>query len=242
MKPLIFFFMILLTSCSLGSLPIPMESDIPLEESVDATQDSSSIDSESSTSSSSNTSSSEYPAAATSSSDTPEEEFVETPVEPFNWARVLITEVVTDPQQDHGESGEGNGIPFDAEPGSGTVGSSDEYVEIYNGTDATVDLTGWSLTMSDGTDEVLSFSDSSFDSYFSAGGDVTNFSSGEFMVIGNPDGSLNNEIALELFNDLGETVDSVNVDDANASDVSDEAYFRDVDGVWGQGEATPGVF
>lgn len=230
---LVVFF---LTSCSLGSLPIPISDDLSVE-----TQSSESEEAESTASDSSTTSSSgEYPSLdPSSSSDSVEEEV---PLEPFDWSRVLITEVVTDPQQDHGESGAGNGIVFDAIPGSGTVGSSDEYVEIYNGTDATVDLTGWSLTMSDGTDEVLSFSDSSFDSYFSAGGDVTNFSSGEFMVIGNPDGSLNNEIALELFNDLGESLDSVFVEDANANDISDEAYYRDADGVWGQGGVTPGAF
>jgi len=161
--------------------------------------------------------------------------------DPFDWARVLITELVTDPQQDHSESGEGNGILFDSTPGTGTIGSTDEYIEIFNGTEESLNISAWSLNMADGTDESQMLSEG-WDTYFSLGGDIDNISSGEFLVLGNPDGSMNNSISIELLDEAGEIVDFVDVKDANASGIEDEAYYRDSDGMWIQGEGSLGGF
>lgn len=160
---------------------------------------------------------------------------------PIDTNRVLISEVVTDPMQDHNESTFGNGVLFDAEPGSGTVGSTDEYVEIYNGTDLAVSLLGWTLTMEDGTDEVQTLGEDVENSYFSSGGGFENFQPGEFVVLGNPAGSINNEVTLTLSDENQELVDSIYVEDANADDLATEAYVLDVEeGLWEQGFATPG--
>ncbi len=43
---------------------------------------------------------------------------------------IVITEMVLDPQQDWNDSAGGNGIPFDATPGSGAVDADDIWVEI----------------------------------------------------------------------------------------------------------------
>lgn len=173
--------------------------------------------------------------------DVDEENSEDGAINEFDWQRVLITEVVTDPQQDHNDSSGGNGISFDDEPGDGTVGSTDEYIEIYNGTEDDVDLKGWILNMVDGTDETQNIEDEDWDLYFNQGGTVTEFGSGEILVLGNPTGEINNSLTLELINDGGETVDSLVVDDANAQDLEDEAYQITEDGSWEAGEATPGT-
>jgi hypothetical protein len=160
---------------------------------------------------------------------------------PFDWNYLLITEVVTDPQQDHSESAEGNGILFDGVSGTGTIGSTDEYIEIYNGTDDVVDLSLFGLTMMDGTDETEYVTDIE-DTYFSLNGSLELFGPGEFVVLGNPQGALNNSISIELWDGAGDIVDLVSIDDANATGIDDEAYYRDVDGEWEMGVATPGSF
>lgn len=160
---------------------------------------------------------------------------------PFDWQRVVLTEIVTDPQQDHGESSGGNGVPFDDIPGSGTIGATDEFIEIYNGTDETIDLTNWSILMIDGTDETQVLDASTSDLFFSQGGSVEQLQAGELVVIGNPDGSMNNSITVELFDGSGNTVDQVSIEDANANDETDESYQRDEDGFWQMGAASPGL-
>lgn len=170
----------------------------------------------------------------------PEEE-TET-VSDFDWQRVLITEVVTDPQQDHNESQSENGILFDAFPGLGTVGSTDEYIEIFNGTDQTLDVSEWSLRMLDGTDEMQELNDEELDLHFSNEGNLQELGPGEFLVVGNPAGSLNNAITIELLDQVGEAIDTVTIEDANSDGMEDEAYYLLPDGSWDQGYASPGYF
>lgn len=160
----------------------------------------------------------------------------------FDWQQILITEVVPDPQQDHSESSVGNDVLFDEIPGTGTVSSSDEFIEIFNGTDETVDVSSWSLNMVDGTDVNQGLNDSEWDKYFSAGGSLEQLGSGEFLVLGDPEGTINNTVSLELLNEVGEVIDSVEIEDANAAGVDDESYYRGPDGEWLQGLASPGYF
>lgn len=154
--------------------------------------------------------------------------------------RILITEVVTDPQQDHSDSTDGNGILFDDIPGTGTIGSTDEYIELYNGTNENYDLTNWMIRMEDGTDEEQYLSDEDSDYYYSQGGSLSNFQSGEVLVIGNPVGNMKNTIWIEVLDADGNIVDAVDIEDSNADGYDDEAYYLDPLGSWGQGEATPG--
>ncbi|MBF0106165.1 MAG: lamin tail domain-containing protein [Deltaproteobacteria bacterium] len=162
--------------------------------------------------------------------------------EKFDWERILITEIVTDPQQDHGESTPENGIPFDPFAGTGIIGTTDEYIEIFNGTEAAVDLSGWRVEMKDGTDETQALNDSAWSMYFSNDGKLDSFESGEFLVLGNPAGSINNSLLLELYDEQDQLVDSVDVQDANAEDLTDEAFYRGADGEWLSGPASPGGF
>lgn len=173
---------------------------------------------------------------------TQNEENLSEPVVFFDWQRVLLTEVVTDPQQDHSDSEGGDEVSFDEHPGSGTISSSDEYVEIYNGTLDEVDVSEWSLGMFDGTDELQDLNDDKLDLFFSEEGSLEKLGAGEFLIVGNPGGALNNSILIELYDENGGVVDSVDVENANASDWNDEAYYRDENGEWLQGWASPGFF
>jgi len=181
-----------------------------------------------------------YPEVSTGGNE--EDVNVEEAVEEFDWNRILFTEAVTDPQQDHSESTEENGILFDPYPGTGTVGSTDEYIEIFNGTDSAVDVSLWSLNMVDGTDVQQDLNSSDWDVYFSNEGSLESFGAGEFLVLGNPEGAMNNSISFELTNEDGEIVDALEVDDANASDLNDEAYTLSADGTWNMDFASPGYF
>ncbi|MBI4412009.1 MAG: hypothetical protein HY541_05960, partial [Deltaproteobacteria bacterium] len=153
---------------------------------------------------------------------------------------IHFTEVVTDPQQDWSDTTGGDAIAFDSIVGTGTVGTTDEWIEIKNGRDETVDLTLWRLEMLDGTDAAELFSSSSASFVFFDGGDINNFQPDEFLVIGNPSGDLKNEVTLQLFDGSDFLVDELVIDDANASGISDESYQLTDDGNWGMGEATVG--
>src|SRR3989339_312661 len=143
--------------------------------------------------------------------------------ETFDWNRVLITEVVTDPQQDHNDSEGGNGVLFDDEPGSGTVGSTDEYIEIFNGTEESLDVSKWSLNMIDGTDVLQTLDSTLWDTHSSLDDIPLEFLPGELVVFGNPDGAINNTLTLELLDEAGNVVDAVDIEDANADSTENEA-------------------
>lgn len=162
------------------------------------------------------------------------------PVFEFDFNRVLITEVVTDPQQDHAESSGGNGVPFDLIAGTGSLGTTDEYVELYNGTFESVDLRGWQIAMIDGTNVTQSLDDASWSLFFSDGGTVENFLAGEVLVLGNPKGDLKNTVQLDLVDASGNLLDSLSIEDANATGLDDESYQLNDDGLWGMDEANPG--
>ncbi|MBI5081957.1 MAG: lamin tail domain-containing protein, partial [Chloroflexi bacterium] len=157
---------------------------------------------------------------------------------------VVINEVVTDPQQDWNDSSGGDGVSFNATVGSGSVTDTDEWLELYNAGSASIDLTsgtGWVLTITDSSTDTINFLNSTGTSVFvfSNGGSLTNFQAGEYLVIGNPPGTMNNDVYLVLKNSSGTTIDEVELGnvsgvgttsdgapDGNATSVNDEAIAR----------------
>ena len=62
--------------------------------------------------------------------------------------RVVINEIVAQPKLDWNDTTGGNGVPFDATPGSGVVDASDQWIEITNTGPSEVFI-GWTLTLID---------------------------------------------------------------------------------------------
>lgn len=143
-----------------------------------------------------------------------------------------ITEVVVDPQADHSDSAGGNGVPYDTVPGSGTISTVDEFLEIYNAGAAAIDLARY----------VVEFLDTSPDSYvfesatgvvlrFSAGSSIRALLPGGFVVLGNPPGSMNNAIEVLLRAADGTLLDRFVIANGAASGAADEAFARAWDGL-----------
>ncbi len=155
--------------------------------------------------------------------------FTPTPA-PAQERAVLINEIVTDPQRDWNDSDGGNNIPFDAVPGTGAVTSTDEWIELLNTAGHSIDLTGWTLIMTDRTPATQVLGQGSAILRFSAGGSLTNFQAGERLVIGNPTGALNNDTYIELRDAGGHVIDDVEIGDDFESDGIDGAPGAGQDG------------
>jgi len=144
---------------------------------------------------------------------------------------LLVTEAVTDPESDHSESAGGNGAPYDAVPGTGTVSSVDEFVEIYNGGRTAVDLTGYVLEFLDTSPETYVFGASTGGVLLlSAGAALDLFPPGAYLLLGNPPGALNNAIDIVLRDPAGGLVDVLSVADGAATSPLDESVARVWDG------------
>lgn len=102
---------------------------------------------------------------------------------------VEITEVVTTPLRDWGDSEEA-GRPFDPLPGSGSVTDADEWVELVNHSGRALDLRTVHIQLEtmDGTPAVTQLSDPPA-AYFGAGGDFDRWLPGEALVV-RPRGSM----------------------------------------------------
>jgi len=140
---------------------------------------------------------------------------------------IHFTELVADPQSDHNESSGGNGSLFDLVPGTGSITSSDEWVELYNAGSDPIDLTGFSILFADTTPSSYVFGTTTSGTLlFSGTSAIDSFAPGDFLVLGNPPGAINNAVTLELRDSNDFLLELWEVDDANASDSADEAVAR----------------
>lgn len=147
-------------------------------------------------------------------------------------ASVVINEVVVDPQQDWNDSQGGDGVPFSSTPGVGAVTASDEWIELYNNSGITLDMTGWTLEMIDSTPTVLTLNGGGGETVvLSAGSSVTAWLPNGHLVIGNPVGDMANEVHLILRNGEGQLVDEIHIGgpgqpQGNADSPANEALAR----------------
>ncbi|MBN1878904.1 Ig-like domain-containing protein [bacterium] len=133
--------------------------------------------------------------------------------------KIVINEVVVDPQQDWNDSEGGDGIPFSDTPGSGAITTSDEWIELYNTSGQTLDLTGWTLEMIDTTPEThVIGSGSGTEIVYPTSASVTNFLPGSYLVVGNPVGSNNNDCYFILRDTASSIIDDVEIGDDPAGD------------------------
>ncbi|MBN1355913.1 Ig-like domain-containing protein [bacterium] len=156
---------------------------------------------------------------------------------------IVINEVVVDPQQDWSDSEGGDGVSFNAMPGSGSITTSDEWIEITNASSQAFDLTGWSLEMIDTTPEIHFLgSGSGVEVVYPATSTLSNFQPGSYLVIGNPVGSNNNVIYFALKNAQGLMVDDVEIGDdpegdGNGDGAPEPGEDGNADGIAGEAVA-----
>jgi Bacterial Ig-like domain len=157
---------------------------------------------------------------------------------------LVINEVVVDPQQDWNDSESGDGVPFNSIPGSGSITTSDEWIEIYNASSQTFNIMNWTLEMVDTTPEVhIIGGGSGTEVLIPPTSTLSQFEPGSYLIIGNPIGSNNNDTFFALKNTQGNIVDDVEIgddpegdgdgdgapeagEDGNADDMTNEAVAR----------------
>ncbi|MBA7705885.1 hypothetical protein ES703_114727 [subsurface metagenome] len=127
--------------------------------------------------------------------------------------KVLINEVCVTPKQDWNDSEEGVGVAFDENLGTGSPTDTDEYIEIYNNFESAIDLTGWTIEMTDsspGTDTLgASYSGTAYFGISGLSDSWDNFQDKEYLVLGNPTGSMNQSIWIVLKDANGLVIDDV---------------------------------
>ena len=129
---------------------------------------------------------------------------------------IVISEVVLAAQQDWGKSA-GVGLPFDGIPGTGTVSSRDQFIEIQNTGTVDVSLAGWSIAVidtSDGAETITPLANDAEEGVVLSlgGGSVGNIlEPGDFAVIGNPIGTVGNDALILLRDQRSVVVDKVEV-------------------------------
>ncbi len=104
---------------------------------------------------------------------------------------ILITEIVTDPRFDWDDqnSSESNlGVPFDNNVGTGNRSrNNDQWVEIYNNTTCSIDLSGWYLLMKDrDPTEIRELGLNPTKESYTPGSSLNALQSGHYMIIGDP--------------------------------------------------------
>ncbi len=167
---------------------------------------------------------------------------------------VVLNEVVTSPRTDWNDTAGGNGVAFDGEPGTGSITTSDEFIELYNGSSRAADLRGWTLEQLDGSDAVHAFGAGSSvtERFVPESSTVDHFEPGAYLVLGNPVGDNGDRTTFILRDDAGWERDRVTLGtdapEGSSTNADDESVARipdgtDTDGAsdWRKARATPGA-
>lgn len=139
---------------------------------------------------------------------------VHTESAPPDPAPVRINELCASPRQDWNDSS-GGGEPFDGVPGGGKVDSYDEWIELVSAAPGPVDLRGWHILLYEGPNLIQDARQSTRLGGTSptvrvvGGGTLDAVQSGDRVVVGNPVGSLTPSLWIELRDDQGVLVDTV---------------------------------
>lgn len=124
-------------------------------------------------------------------------------------SQVLINEVITDPQVDWSTNA------FDGTNGGGTIDSNDEWIELYISANG-LDLTGWTIEMNDGTNASGAITAGAAFvtmNYISGtGGSFTDTDAGDYLIIGQPNGSsMDATVTVVLRDNTSTLIDQVEI-------------------------------
>lgn len=138
-----------------------------------------------------------------------------------------INEVVCNPRQDWKEDDARTGY-FDGTPGTGSVGSEDEWIELLSALPSGSNLSNYTLTAYAGPNNISStrivqrLGASNAGTLtkvrvFPSTSSVSNVKPGDFIVIGDPPGSLFSDIYIEVRDDNGVLLDFVEIGGNNVA-------------------------
>ncbi|MEQ9006707.1 MAG: hypothetical protein RLP12_02410, partial [Ekhidna sp.] len=124
-------------------------------------------------------------------------------------SQVLINEVVTNPQVDWSTN------TFNGSDGLGTIDANDEWIELYI-TSNGLDLTNWTVEMNDGTDASGSIAAGgafiTMNYVSGTGGTFTNTNAGDYIVLGQPNGStMDATVTVILRDNTSALIDQVEI-------------------------------
>jgi hypothetical protein len=172
----------------------------------------------------------------------------QTEAAPASSTAVILNEICTDAQQDWNHSSGGPGAPFTNTPGTDptSLSSSDEWIELLVSPSLTqnIDLTGYTIEVFNGpnndttpvqitelTDSKVLLNEIQF--FSSAAATLASVPKGAFVVVGNPTGSMNNDVYVVLRDSTGLILDEVEIG-GNAVTTD-----RGGDGIDGAGAGAP---
>ncbi len=159
-----------------------------------------------------------------------------------------INEVVTDPQRDWNDAAG----PFDATPGTGSLGTSDEWLEIISTAACAANISTVVLAVDDSSPTAFALGTNGQVLVFSSGSSLGTFQAGGYLVVGRPSGtaSMRDDVWIRLCNGLcnaGNTnvYDDVelgtldyegdgsanNAPNGNATSTTNESVYRHPNGV-----------
>ncbi|WP_045119688.1 Ig-like domain-containing protein [Haliangium ochraceum] len=140
---------------------------------------------------------------------------------------VMMTEICVEAQQDWSHSSGNGGIPFSKTPGTGSISASDEWIELRVITPTPLDLTDYTIEIFNGpsTDgpplHITEFDDGKVDDgelrFFPATSVLTRVTTGTFVVLGNPTGSMDDDVYVILRDADGTILDEVEIGGINGS-------------------------
>jgi len=123
--------------------------------------------------------------------------------------KLLINEIVSYPLQDWSRS-DTNTNRFRGPAGNGKVDGGDQYVELYNAGSRTLNLTGFTLQIIDGSPEVTTLRQS-VETSVSSGSSMTALAPGAYAVVGNPEGFASTDAYYVLRTRCGTVLDDVEI-------------------------------
>ncbi len=130
---------------------------------------------------------------------------------------ILINEVVTFPLNDWSDSSnnpEEDGAPFDITPGTGTITSADQFIELINAGDTVADVRDWQVRILDSGEDITQLVDTgegNSEIIVSQGSTLAALQPGHFVLVGNPNGTMATDVSVILEDDRGNRIDDVEI-------------------------------
>ena len=144
--------------------------------------------------------------------------------------KIVISELVAYPINDWNQT-DGGGVPYTVPPGTGQASSIDQFIELQNWGPGAVNMTDWALEVV-GSGSVFTTIGEDGVAVVSPGSSITELQPGDFLVIGNPAGSISSDAFVLLRDRFGNIIDDVEIGGLS------EGRDREGDGV-GDGAPAP---